>query len=239
MASFRRLKPELKKILASDDWEAGLSMLDDVPPRQAVGPLFSMLLHPGVVRWRAVTAMGRVVPAMADQSMEDARVIMRRFIWNMSEESGNLGWGVPESMGEIMAGHKKLAKEYHTILLSYIQELEKDCNYIDYTPLRIGAHWGVARLAQARPDLAEKAEKALIQALPGTPFGCEQGYQEPSPSVQGLSALALGLIKSEKAAGELDAMADNKATLELYWDKELKETTVGGLAREALERIKA
>jgi len=54
--------------------------------------------------------------------MESARVIMRRLMWSLNDESGGIGWGAPEAMGEIMARHEQLTKEYSAILGSYIRE---------------------------------------------------------------------------------------------------------------------
>jgi hypothetical protein len=69
--------------------------------------------------------------------MESARVIIRRLIWNLNDESGGIGWGSPEAMGEIMAGHDRLAEEYHNILISYIMP---DGNYIEHELVEGFAH---------------------------------------------------------------------------------------------------
>ena len=80
--------------------------------------------------------MGQVVSNLADTDMESARVIMRRLIWNLNDESGGIGWGSPEAMGDIMACHERLAGEYHRLLVSYaglrvifwsIRNCRRDC----------------------------------------------------------------------------------------------------------------
>jgi len=53
--------------------------------------------------------MGRVVSSLAEKDMESARVVMRRLMWNLNEESGGIGWGCPEAMGETMARSAPLA----------------------------------------------------------------------------------------------------------------------------------
>ena len=62
-----------------------------------------MLDRDELIRWRAVSAMGIVTAALADARMDAARVIMRRMMWQLNDESGGIGWGIPEAMGEIMA----------------------------------------------------------------------------------------------------------------------------------------
>jgi hypothetical protein len=86
--------------------------------------------------------------------MESARVVMRRLMWNLNDESGGIGWGSPEAMGEITAGHGRLADEFAGILISYINPAG---NFLEHELLQRGSLWGVGRLAHARPLLARPA----------------------------------------------------------------------------------
>jgi hypothetical protein len=168
--SNRAIKREVFSLLGQDNIGNNFSLLLNYPLRRVVNPLFSALLSPDPkIKWHGVTAFGFVVDRMAKESIEDARVIMRRFMWMLNDESGGIGWGVPEAMAEVMAWNQKLALEFHSILISYLQEDEqgKD-NFLEYTPLRRGAFWGIARLARTRPELAKKALLKVISAL-----GCE------------------------------------------------------------------
>ncbi|MBG0776815.1 MAG: HEAT repeat domain-containing protein [Desulfovibrionaceae bacterium] len=239
MSRFRTLKPRLLERLRSDDWR---SVLDDqcgAAECEAVGPLFSFLPHPGAVRWRAALALGAAVARMADASMESARVVVRRLIWNLNEESGNVAWGAPEAMGAILAAHPRLADEYHTILISYVQDLGKSSNFLDHAPLRRGAYWGIGRLAETRPELAAKGAADLIKAVRG---------EEDVPS-RGLAARALGVLArsgaldAAAAAAARDALAAALAPdapgagVELFRHGVLEDVTVADLAREALAAL--
>ncbi|MGD9194313.1 MAG: hypothetical protein PVH58_20495, partial [Desulfobacterales bacterium] len=118
-----------------------------MPPKRAVNPLFSLLCSLDErLKWRAVTAMGQVVSNLAETDLESARVIMRRFMWHLNDESGGIGWGCPESMGEIMARCERLADEYGFVLISYIQP---EGNYLEHEILQRGVLWGVGRLAHS------------------------------------------------------------------------------------------
>ena len=55
--------------------------------------------------------MGAVVAHLAEKDMESARVVMRRLMCSLNDESGGIGWGAPEAMGEIIASHEGLASE--------------------------------------------------------------------------------------------------------------------------------
>ncbi len=102
--------------------------------------------------------MGMVVSNLADHDIESARVVMRRLMWNLNDESGGIGWGSPEAMGEIMARHSRLAQEFASILVSYINP---DKNYIEHEILQRGVLWGIGRLAYERPEFVKDSEHFL------------------------------------------------------------------------------
>lgn len=227
MAHGREIKRRILDLLAGDGWEAGLPELADLG-QQAAAPLFSALCSSSPqVRWHAVTALGVVVAAMAGRTPEKARVIMRRFIWSLNDESGGIGWGAPEAMAEIMSISPLMAAEYHNHVLAYIHEdhCRPDC-YLEHALLRRGAVWGVARLAQVRPELAKASEPDLLCSL-----------EDCDAAIRGLAAWACGLLGLKSALPRLAAMAADPSALELYRDRVLTETTAGALAQEAVTRI--
>ena len=94
----RARKKNILRLLAADNWEEHLPSLAELG-QKAISPLFSALYNISpLVRWHAVTAFGVVVSAMAEQAPEKARIVMRRFIWNLNDESRAIGWGTPETM---------------------------------------------------------------------------------------------------------------------------------------------
>lgn len=227
MARFRNLKKTVRDILSRPGWEEELFALDETL-QTLVGPLFGMLLaRDELVRWRAAEALGACADRMAQARMEQARVLMRQFMWRMNEESGNLGWGIPESMACAMARNERLAAEYHTILASYIYCDEAcDGNYLDHAPLRTAVFWGLGRLAQVRPQLVEHAERFIL---------C--GLDDPDPGNRGLAAWTLGILRSADASGPLKNLVGDDAPVRLFRDGEVVEMSVGALAREAVQRI--
>ena len=161
--SGRDLKDKVLALLQSDNFDQALHELFQLPARQVINPLFSFLLHHDEqVKWRAVSAMGDIVANLAEKDMESARVVMRRLMWVLNDESGGIGWGAPETMGEIISCHEGLAKEYASVLVSYIHE---DGNFLEYEPLQRGAVWGVGRVAQVRPELVQDAGPHLLPYL--------------------------------------------------------------------------
>ncbi|WP_035251586.1 DVU0298 family protein [Desulfocurvus vexinensis] len=231
MARFRGMKAQLRSLLAGADQEEILARLAQLPAPELVGPLFSLLLAPGeLVRWRAATALGATVARMAEETPEAARVVMRRFLWHMNEESGNIGWGVAEAMGEAMARSALLAREYHKNLASYVQCPEcaiGDDNFLEHPPLRLGVYWALGRLGEARPELLAHVAPDLLRAL-----GQEQGAQ-----ARGLVARALGLGRVAGARAALEALARAGDPVDIYRGGTLERTTLGALAREALQAV--
>lgn len=217
----RDLKREVLEILKSHDLDQVLDELCRLPARQAINSLFSVLCSSDEqIKWRAVTAMGAVVANLADEDIESARVIVRRLMWQLNDESGGIGWGAPEAIGEILACHEGLAREYANILTSYIKE---DGNFLEYKPLQRGAMWGVARLAQVRPSLVQDTKSYLIQRL-------ESG----DATVKGLAALTLGLLGAGEARLQLEDLSRDDTEVHLYLDRKMGVRRVSELAGLAL-----
>ncbi len=230
------MKSRVLEMLQGEDWERRLPELRGPELAQVVGPLFSFLLHrEEVVRWRAVVALGMVVAAMADQDMESARVVMRRFLWHMNEESGNLGWGIPEAMAESMRRHEGLAREFHKPLASYIQDPRciGDCNFLDHPPLRTGVYWGLARLGEVRPEMVRRAVPDLLAALRSS----GDVLKDEGPVSKALICWTLGLVGASEARADLEALAGSDDPVRLFREHGLEDTTLGAVAREALERL--
>ena len=147
----KALRRAVRKALLSEDFNPDLPDFHQSPPRRLVRPLVSFLGDSDSnLKARAIKALGRVTTRLADQDMEEARVVVRTLMWNLTEECGTIGWGMPEAFGEILSQHPGLAKEFAHVLVSYIRE---DGNYLEFEPLQRGAVWGIARLAEVHPKL--------------------------------------------------------------------------------------
>jgi hypothetical protein len=216
---WRQLKKETLELLSHKDFEKSLEKICQLPARQAVNPLFSFFYNSDeLVRWRAVAAMGAVVSNLADHDMESARVIMRRLIWNLNDESGGIGWGSPEAMGEIMARHGRLAGEYHKILISYIMP---DGNYLEHEILQRGVLWGIGRLAHARPHLVKNVANLLCPYM-----------ESPDPILRGLAAWAAKPICAKRTESVFSRLGDDNSKIKIFVDNSLVERTVSSLVRE-------
>ena len=226
------LKRLLRRLLASPDFEEALERLD-VPPHRVINPLLCFLYETGeTLRWRAVRGVGIIVAAMAEKEMEAARVIMRRFLWNLNDESGGIGWGIPEAMGEVMAENGMLAGEYYRILLSYIDE---NGNPLENDELQRGAMWGINRLAQKRPELLREWTGPVLAQL-----------KSPDRVKRGLALLTL-LLVVEKFRGAVDTervealvvpLLEDQTQIRIFQNGAFVEHEIACLASQLLFKLK-
>ncbi len=222
----RRVGKRVVELLENGDRAGFDRLLDEVEPVQLVSPLVSSLYSPDLpFRWEAVLAFGKVADALVRQAPESGRIVMRRLMWSLNDESGGIGWGAPEAMAEAMAGNSMLAGEYCRILLSYIRE---DGNYLEYLPLRRGALWGMMRFARFRPELFQEIDAAKW-VLPYL-------YSEDAES-RALAALSLGYSRESRLAGRLEALVDDNAPVLLFINESLQEITPGRAAGMAISML--
>jgi hypothetical protein len=222
--SNRQLKKEIQKLLLQKNFKSGLAEIGRMPARKAINPLFSFLCSlDELLKWRAITAMGEIVDRLAEADMESARVIMRRYIWQLNDESGGIGWGCPEAMGEIMARNENLAQEFWCILISYVRP---DGNFLEHEVLQRGALWGVGRLAHARPQLLKTSVDYLHPYM-----------QTDDPHLRGLAAWAAGALRNKNTTAILNQLRDDSAELSIYLDGHIIRRSVGEIAQKALQMV--
>ena len=231
--SSRSIKNEVLALLKGQDLAAITEALERYAPKDAVNVLFSAICREDPhIRWFAVSCMGEAVARLAAQEMEEARIVMRRFLWSLNDESGGIGWGVPESMAEAMCRHAGLAEEYVHMLISYMredgEEICQDGNYIEHPLLQRGLLWGVARMSSCRPRLL--VERGAGADIP--PY-----LQAEDGETRGLAVHAAGHLHLNATEGALRGLIQDTTPLTLFWEGAFQSTTVGELALSALERM--
>jgi HEAT repeat protein len=222
--AFRQLKKQVLDLLRREDLDAALPAIMAVPPRQVINPLFGALYScDRRTRWHAVTAMGAVVAALADQDMESARVIMRRLMWNLNDESGGIGWGSPEALGEIMACHAGLAREYAAILISY---LNPQGNFLEHEGLQEGAVWATGRIAHADGRWVRDAAPFL-----------ENLFSSPHVQLRGLAAWAAAPVATPTMRPGLERLCEDPARVTLFRQRRFVQCAIAQLAADALAAL--
>jgi hypothetical protein len=220
----RNLKKKVLELLKSKDFDPSLSLTNQLSGLPVVNALLSLLMYNDeLVRWRAITGIGAICSKLAEHDIESARIIMRRLMWSLNDESGGIGWGAPESMSEIMARSNRLASEYHLILVSYLDEKG---NFLEFDALQKGLIWGVARLSMVSPDLMRPAVPHLQKYLSSS-----------DPAIRGLSAFALGLLGGKDKKKFLQILVHDHEEFQTFFDDKLINFRVSDLANKAISLL--
>jgi len=232
--SSRALKTKVLELFKDRDLGQIQASIAAIAAKDAANALFSLICRDDpFLRWPAITCMGTALARLADQDIEEARIMMRRFLWSLNDESGGIGWGAPESMAEALCCHKVLAEEYVHMLISYMREdgdqAHQDGNYIEHPLLQRGLLWGVARLSECRPELLrlKGAEADILPYL-----------RSQDAETRGLAALACGRMRIAAARGPLTRLQDDTNLLQLYdGNGGFSQVRVGDLAKQALKAM--
>jgi len=229
----RRIKLELLPLLEKRQTSEISNFLKHYPDHLVLNTLFSALCNPlDRVRWNAVMCFGTIVPRLAEERIEEARVIMRRFLWSLNDESGGIGWGAPESLAEIMCHCGQLRREYLHMLISYMcedgEEFFQDGNYLELPMLQRGLLWGIGRLCQCHRD--EMIEQNIVEKV--------AAYLSSTDSaVSGLAIWSLGLLQAKSTGQRIAPFLDKVKVIQIYKDNFLQDVELGFLAEEALQAL--
>jgi hypothetical protein len=181
--------------------------------KQVADLLLQFLYDPyDPLHWRALEGLGHVAHGHPRQVQK----LISRLLWLLNEDSGSFGWGAAAALGEI--GRHELSVVADIIPMF--------CGFLEEPFSRAPMLWGIGRLAEVHPD-------ALGEVCPFIP-AC---LTDDDPQVRGLSAWALGKLQHRETRGQLAKLLGDEGPVELYDRGELRRTTVGQLAREALAAL--
>jgi hypothetical protein len=222
----RKIRKKLIKVLEQGDRDGFDQILHETEPVKLVSPLVSNFYSTDpMLKWESVLAFGKVANRLAEQEPESARIVMRRLMWSLNDESGGIGWGAPEAMAEAIARNRLLAEEYCRILVSYIRE---DGNYLEYLPLRRGALWGVMRFARFRPNLFNEID-AIRWLLPY--------IHDKDAESRALATLGAGYSANTALRPKIEPLIDDKTPVTLFLDNTLQQLSVSKAASIAMSMI--
>lgn len=226
-----QFKKHVINLLRFEDLATIYDEISSLPRKNTINTLFSCLCHSHeLVRWHAVSSFGSVVPAMAVDDMEKARTVMRRFLWMLNDESGGIGWGVPEAMAEVMFHSRPLADEYLHMLVSYTMddgpELFQDGNFLELELLQEGVLWGLCRVA----PLYETELTGL-----GLDDNIEVYLLSENATVKGLACRLAGLLILTKYQSLLEPAREDHRSVRIYQRGAFLDSSVAELAESAIQ----
>ncbi len=90
------------------------------------------------ISWRAIEAIGLISKEIAKSDPGTVRNIAGRLLWMIRDESGGIGWSVPEILGEIVRNNPGLCSDLAPIIASFHEE----------KMLTAGVLWALGRIGK-------------------------------------------------------------------------------------------
>ncbi len=224
----RKVKSKLKEILVKEIWKEEGEKLILQPGVPALEALFANLYSTDdLIKWRSVTLLGILAEKIFSGDKEKVRIIMRRCIWMLTEESGGIAWGVPEAMGETAARIPEMADEYTHLITAYAHEVEGPDNFLEHEPLRKGVIWALMRISQAKPDLIKKHKQVILQRM----------KDEDLPEIKAMLCISAKNAGIEESSFFLEEYQSIDKDVQLYLDENIGTYNLSNLSLEALEHL--
>jgi len=110
-------KQEIYQLIDENSFDLLLNKFDREP--NAVRKYITMAAYAQDEKFRqkAIEFFGFLAEKRAAARPEYFREIIRRRLWGMNEESGNMDWSAPEIIGAIIAAEPKLFKEFAPVMI--------------------------------------------------------------------------------------------------------------------------
>lgn len=212
MATTRSAKrQQITQFLLNEDYPAIADLAAGTDG--VVTTLLAMLFDPdSLLHWRATEALGYLAKAQPKKVKD----IIPRLLWSLNEDSASFGWGAAAALGEIGRNNYAIIEDIILMLFHFLEE--------DFT--REGMLWGLARLGLDHPQVVQEAASNIQTCL-----------ADPNPQVRAYAAWALGIIRARPAVSDLCLLVNDPEPVKLYETNVLRETTVGQIAREALQLL--
>jgi HEAT repeat protein len=208
------LKKEIKKLLGEKDFEA----LRNLPQREKAVSVLTSLSYDkqNTDSWRAIEAIGLLTQELAGTDPDRVRNIVGRLLWMIRDESGGIGWSVPEILGEVVRNNPELCSDIAPIIASFHEELM----------LTSGVLWALSRIGRINSETAEYALPIIRSYL-----------NHSDARVRGCASLAAGAFEDIESLPQLEKLKDDPDTVTVYVRGSLTERTVGDLAAESVKTI--
>ncbi|MFZ5942721.1 MAG: DVU0298 family protein [Bacillota bacterium] len=169
------------------------------------------------LRWSALEAIGRLTREYAPKETEVYKNLIRRFLWAMNDESGNVPWSSPEGIGIIIANQPFLFGEYTPMLIT---------NAMDNPMCHRGMLWAAGKIGSIRPSLVVPFMGYILPFL-----------EEEDIELRAYAAWALGEISCKDALPRLKNLDNLEGKVNIYREGKLSEVSIASLINESIGKI--
>ena len=170
-----------------------------------------------VQRWHAISALEALAEAYAADHEEIYRNVIRRAVWAMADESGNVPWAAPEMMTAVIKACPQYYREFVKIMIT---------NGLDSPMCHLGVLWSVGYLGREYLTEIEPFMKRIMSFL-----------DHKDGELRGTAVWALKQLQYEPAFAKIDSMADDMADVWIYEDGELQYKTISQIVNAQEQEI--
>jgi hypothetical protein len=218
-----KIKETLREALSKGDYDSLVRMASEHGGKITNGLMGFLPDTDEERKWQAVKALGLVTARLFSLDPERARKVIRQLIWNLNDESGGIGWGMPEAFGEILAAIPALQPEYTCLLAAYISE--EGC-FIENEEVQKGVIWGLGRIRHLDEGIKARVVPFLLKTVKNT-----------NPPTQGITAWALGEMRIQEAGPVLKSLQLENRMVKINTSDGLKEKWLPHWVNEALNKL--
>lgn len=169
-------KMNVDDAVRNENW-TGLVQLARGEPAKTLRYLTSRLSSAdSALKWKAVGALGAVAADREAISENRIRQLLRRFVWLLTDESGNVPYGIPEAFGEVLVARPEFQAEFLPLLCSFAHEPER----LQTGPIEQGVFWALGRVGRPAAVCSPEAVEAVVRAA----------QQHPEPETRSIAAWA-------------------------------------------------
>lgn len=215
-------KREFQEYLKNQDVN---SILDCFAENQALASrtlqIYVYGIPSDVIHWRAIDYMGIAAGKFAPENDELFRNVIRRYIWHMNEEGGNVPWVSGEIIGSIISHVDGL--QFREFIGPWFYHV--DLNEMCYS----GLYWALPRMMRYH-------EKQTLEFVPNTWYWFDKF---DFPDMRAYAALFYKDYPYPEMVAHMCKWIDDERTTWIYNNGQVSEITVAACARRALAEIDA
>lgn len=163
-------------------------------------------------RWYALEALEKMTASYGAENDEAYRNVLRRALWAMNDESGNVPWAAPEMMTAVIKGRPEQFHEFIKYMIT---------NGLDNPMCHIGVLWSVGYLGKENIQYIEPFLKRLTVLL-----------DDKDSEIRGYAVWGLKQLQLPELEEKLLALAEDSGIVHLYRNGVINKLTVGEVVRE-------
>ncbi len=210
------LKKEIKTLLANKDF-VGLQKLYSLNNKVMTTLISLSYDKSSHIAWRSIETIGIISGHIAKVDSEIVRNMVGRLLWMIRDESGGIGWSVPEILGEIVRNNPELCADIAPIIASFHEE----------KMLTPGVLWALSRMGKLNPDTVDYAISIIRSYI-----------FDNAIKNRCYAAKALGELGTVEDLKNLEKLKTDNNPVDIYENGELIKKTVGEIAEEAIAKIR-